>query len=104
MTRDVWPSSVSAKFAVRTALLGFSVAVLLAFLAYYETSGSDHGRHINDWVFLALCPPSIAALGLENASAIGGLMAWLQIALMNAGLYAAVGWLLGKLIGRRGSA
>jgi len=73
MPRNLWPSAVSARFAVRAALLGFSVAVLLACLAYYETSGSYHGRHVNDWVFLTLCPPSIAALGLENASVIGGI-------------------------------
>ena len=100
MTGELRPSSVSGKYAVRAALLGFSVAVLLACLAYYETSGRYRGHHINDWVFLVACPPSIYALALERASVIGGLVGWFQIALMNAGLYAVVGWLLGKFIGR----
>jgi hypothetical protein len=100
MSRGSWTLSVSAKFAVRAALLGFSVAVLLACLASYETSPSYHGRPVNDWVFLIPCPPSIFALALENTSAIGSLVGWLEIALMNAGLYAVFGWLLGKLIRR----
>jgi hypothetical protein len=65
MSRGSWPLSVSAKFAVRAALLGFSIALLLACLAYYETAGPYHDHYINDWVFLAACPFSIAALRLR---------------------------------------
>jgi hypothetical protein len=53
---------------------------------------------ISDWVFVALCPPSFAALALENAGLLGGLIGWFEIALMNACIYAVLGWLIGTLL------
>jgi hypothetical protein len=52
---------------------------------------------ILDWVFLGLCPPSITALALDNASLTEGVIAWFLIALMNAGLYAVAGAVIGAV-------
>ena len=80
----------SRKVAVKAAILGFGMAVILAIMAFYPTSASP-------WIFLGLCPPSIFAMGLEKAGLVGSLFWWFVIALMNAGLYAVVGWLIGWL-------
>jgi len=83
--------------AVRAAITGFGIAVILAALAFYETSAPSRDHIVSDLVFVVLCPPSIGAMGLEKTGLIGGLFWWFMFALMNAGLYAIVGWSIGML-------
>jgi hypothetical protein len=70
------------------AIAGFALPWLL--LTFYAFA------HELDWhpsinPLLYLCPSSILALGLDDASALVGLLGWLLIALRNAVLYAAIG-------------
>jgi hypothetical protein len=75
------------KCAVVAALVGFGIAAVLAVMAFYPTG-------VSPLVFLAFCPPSLIAMGIEKAGLIGGMVWWFLIALMNAGLYAVAGWLI----------
>lgn len=86
-----------AKFAATTAVLGFVIAVGLARLAF---SGVPWSAKFT-WVFLVLCPPSIGAISLDNASRMLSVLAWFLFALTNAGLYAVVGWITGWLVSGR---
>jgi hypothetical protein len=74
----------STRIAARAALIGFGLAVILAALAFYETSAPSRDYI---WVFLGLCPPSIFK-GLGKLTWCYVL--WFWIALI-AGLYAASG-------------
>jgi hypothetical protein len=80
------------------ALIGFCVGIALCGYAFYLTS---HQRIGNEFFFLILCPPSILALGLDNAGVLGGLVGWLFISFINAGVYAFVGALLQRVIARK---
>ena len=68
--------------------------ILLGYSVYAHT----HHQMPNTKIFLTLCPPSIIALGLDNASELVGLLGWLVIGLMNAISYAIPGFLIGVLI------
>jgi hypothetical protein len=92
----------ATKCGARAGVIGFGIAVLLAVLAFYETSAPSRDHTVGDWVFVGLCPPSIIAMGLDNAGVVGGVIWWFWIALMNAGLYAAVGWSIGLVASRLG--
>jgi hypothetical protein len=70
---------------VSFAAVGFGLPWLL--LAFYAIA-HRMGGHPNTVPPLFLCPFSIAAIGLDNASLIVGLMGWLVISAMNAALYA----------------
>jgi hypothetical protein len=59
--------------AARAAITGFGIAVILAALAFYETSAPSRDHIVSDLVFVVLCPPSIGAMGLEKTGLIGGL-------------------------------
>jgi hypothetical protein len=67
----------SAKFAVGFAITGFAIGAVLCAYTFYVTSSH--------------CPPSFAAMALDNAGVVGGLIGWLFISLMNAVLYGAIG-------------
>ena len=76
------------------AACGFLICgILLGYSVYAHT----HHQIPNTKIFLTLCPPSIIALGLDNASALVGLLGWLLIGLMNAISYAIPGFLIGVL-------
>jgi hypothetical protein len=49
------------------------------------------GLQLSSQVLLYLCPPSIAAMGLEHASLLVGILGWLLISTVNALLYAIPG-------------
>ena len=70
--------------------MGFGIAAVLAVMALYPAG-------VSPYLFLVLCPPSVVAMGVEKAGLVGGRVWWLLIALMNAGLYAVAGWLIGWL-------
>jgi hypothetical protein len=57
------------------------------------------GRNPSTMPLLFLCPFSIAAMGLDLASWIVGLIAWLVISAMNAALYAVPGFVISRLVG-----
>jgi hypothetical protein len=77
------------------AACGFLICcVLLAYSVYAHA----HHQMPNTKIFLTLCPASIMALGLDNASVLVGLLGWLLIGFMNAVSYAIPGFLIGVLI------
>lgn len=83
------------KFAIGFALFGFMIAIALWAYAFYLTA---HHLIGNKALFLILCPPSIMAIGLDNAGVFGGIIGWLIIAIGNAVLYAAIGIVLGTAL------
>jgi hypothetical protein len=82
------PNAVQ-KCIVGFAATGFLIGVTLGAYAFYLTS---HQRIGNMLLFIALCPPSISAMALDNAGLVGGLVAWLFIAVANGAVYGAVGF------------
>jgi len=84
------------RIAGRFAAVGFVLPWLL--LAFY--AGANHlGWRPSTKPLVCLCPSSIAALGLDNASLIVGLLGWLLISATNAVLYAIPGAIVGLLAG-----
>jgi hypothetical protein len=86
---------VILKFAIGFAVYGFMIAAALWVYAGYLTA---HNLIGNKALFLILCPPSIGAIGLDNAGVPGGIIGWLIIAIVNAHLYAAIGIVLGMAL------
>jgi hypothetical protein len=78
------------------AAVGFVLPWLL--LAYYAIAHSI-GMHPSTAPLVYLCPSSIAALGLDNASLIVGLFGWLVISGTNAVLYSIPGIVVALLFG-----
>ena len=70
------------------AAVGFALPWLL--LAYFAIARSM-GIHPSTASLMYLCPSSIMALGLDNASLIVGLFGWLVISGTNAVLYSIPG-------------
>jgi hypothetical protein len=82
--------------AVGFAAVGFVLPWLL--LAYYAIA-HRMGYFPNTMLLVYICPTSIMALGLDNASILVGLFGWLLIGLSNAVLYAIPGTLIGAVVG-----
>ena len=84
--------------ALYFAGVGFVLPWLL--LTYY---GIAHhlGGHPNTAPLLFLCPSSIMALGLDQASLLVGILGWLMISFSNAVLYAVPGVGFGIVVGLR---
>ena len=80
-------------FALKAASLGFTIAILLGALAF-STTRPGHSTPVSGLVYLTLCPPSVAAMALDNASLSGALVGWSFIAVENAALYALLGAIL----------
>jgi hypothetical protein len=74
-------------FPLTPAIIGFCVGIGLCGYAFYLTAHREIG---SPFLFLLLCPPSILAMALDNAGAVGGLLGWLFIALANAGFYSLI--------------
>ena len=85
----------NSQIVVGFAAVGFGLPWLL--LAFYAIAHRT-GGHPSTVPLLFLCPFSIAAIGLEHASLIGGLIAWLVISAMNAALYAVPGFVISGLV------
>jgi hypothetical protein len=78
------------------AAVGFVLPwLLLAFYAIAHRMGGNPSTA----PLIYLCPSSIAALGLDNASLIVGLIGWLLISATNAVLYAIPGIVVALLVG-----
>jgi hypothetical protein len=76
---------------------GFAIAGLAigpALLAY-----TFFGR-VQDWLFLALCPPSLGAIALDSAGPLTAVLGWLLISLLNSGLYGLVGLFVDFVVSR----
>jgi hypothetical protein len=86
----------NSQIVVGFAAVGFGLPWVL--LAFY---GIAHhmGRNPSTMPLLFLCPFSIVAMGLDRASWIVGLIAWLVISAMNAALYAVPGFVISRLVG-----
>ncbi|MGC2420904.1 MAG: hypothetical protein WA405_04550 [Candidatus Acidiferrales bacterium] len=87
-----------SRYALRFAIAGFVIAMILGSYAFYLNA---HGRNGDAALFLILCPPSFAAIALDSASVIEALIGWLVICLANAGLYAVVGLGVGTKLQKR---
>jgi hypothetical protein len=70
------------------------VAAALGIYTFYLTAHQQIG---NTALFLVLCPPSIAAIGLDNAGVLGGIIGWLFISTANATLYGVIGFAFGAV-------
>jgi hypothetical protein len=79
------------------AAIGFVISWLLLL---YCTVSRRLGGHPDTNLLLYLCPPSIAALGLDGASLLVGLLGWLFISLSNAVLYSIPGAIVSMFIPR----
>jgi hypothetical protein len=78
------------------AAVGFVLPWLL--LAFYAIA-HHMGWNPSTTPLVYLCPPSVAALGLDNASLIVGLFGWLLISGTNAVLYSMPGIVVGLVVG-----
>jgi len=95
-SRQVEHLRKALKVVIGFAGVGFIVPWLL--LTYYAIA-HRMGHQPSTTPLLYMCPFSIWALGLDNASLLGGLLGWLTISLFNAGLYAIPGLLAGATAG-----
>ena len=86
------------KYALGFAIAGFAVGEALCAYTFVLTS---HHRIGNMALFLVLCPTSFAAIVLDNAGVIGGLIGWFIISLQNAVLYGLAGLGIGNKLERR---
>jgi hypothetical protein len=85
-----------SKIVAGFAAVGFVLPWLL--LAYYAVA-NGMGKHPSTALLMYLCPSSIAALGLDNASFLVGIFGWLAISGTNAVLYSVPGVLVALLFG-----
>jgi len=77
------------------AIVGFAVPLLL--LAFYSIA-NKMGSYPSTMPLVYLCPSSIAAIGLDNASAMMGIFGSLLISISNAVLYAIPGIAVGIVV------
>jgi hypothetical protein len=95
-----WAVPNRVKFGVAFAVIGAAAAIGLLAYNYLFLVGPDGFNHAtlwDDYLFIILCPPSIALMELERASPLGVLIGHSFIVLENAGLYGFVGWVVGAV-------
>ena len=85
-----------SKIVAGFAAVGFVLPWLL--LAFYAAA-HHMGENPSTTPLVYLCPSSIAALGLDNAPVIVGLLGWLLISATNAVLYAIPGFVVSLFVG-----
>ena len=78
------------------AAVGFVMPWVL--LAFYEIAHL-FGKHPGTTLLEYLCPPSIASLGLDNATWIVGIIGWIFISAANAVLYLIPGCVVALFFG-----
>jgi hypothetical protein len=86
-----------AKFCVVFATIGAVVAVaLLAYDHWFLVSPAGYNTATDSdlFLFLALCPPSLGLMALENARGAALMAGMLGIVVLNAALYGGVGILI----------
>src|SRR5713226_6249085 len=86
------------RFAIRFAIFG--MAITSVFFAYLELSDPNNRSETLEWVLSVLCPPSVLSLFLVDVfldqHSANGFVGWFMIGLLNSGLYAAVGMIVGR--------
>ena len=84
------------RFAVMLAVIGFVITAVL--FAYIELTDYGPMNPVLLWISFLLCPASLLSVLLFDLSphSVDMTIAWLIIGLFNAGLYAAVGKVIGK--------
>jgi len=85
------------KFGLRGALLGFSVALCLAGIAYLLNS--YHVPYNLDELYIALAPTSLILMLTENATPSAQALIVLIFGVQNAIIYGLLGLLAGKVCG-----
>ncbi len=85
----------NSQIVVGFAAVGFVLPWLL--LAFYAIAHRMDG-HPSTVPLLLLCPLSIAAIALDNAFLIVGLIGWVVITAINAALYAIPGFAISRLV------
>jgi len=85
----------TSQIVVAFAAVGFVLPWLL--LAFYAIA-HRMGAHPSPTPLLYLCPLSIGALGLDNASLVVALIGWLFISAVNAVIYAIPGFAISLLV------
>jgi hypothetical protein len=90
------------RFAIRFAILG--MAITSVFFAYLELSDPGNRNVTLEWVLSVLCPPSVLSLFLVDVfldqHSANGFVGWFIIELLNSGLYAAIGMIVGRYLWR----
>jgi hypothetical protein len=96
--------SKKRRLTVAMVAVGFVVTVVLyASIAFTRTSDPPSRLEIGLGVIsLVLCPPSVLYTPMFDIDpySIPGATIWLAIGLINSGLYASLGWLVGRLLWR----
>ena len=87
------------KFFRRFAITGFAIGVILGAYTFYHNL-TNRG-FIDETIYTVLCPPSAGAMALENAGIVGGIIGWLFISLINAGLYGLLGLMLDYMLAHK---
>jgi hypothetical protein len=85
----------SFRWGLRSATVGFGVALFLAALGY--TLNAAHVDYDLDMVYLILWPVSLGLMATENASAVNQVLIVLMLSIINAAIYFAVGFVAGLL-------
>ena len=83
------PPAMRNRYLIRFGIVGFAVGPIL--LGLWLLAGKSDNFQT---VFLILCPPSIMALGLDNAGTVSAVFGWLIICSFNALLYGVFGYVL----------
>jgi hypothetical protein len=81
----------------------FGMAITAAFFAYLELSDPHNRSETLGWVITVLCPPSVLSLFVDiflDQHTANGFFGWFIIGLLNSGLYAAIGKVVGRYLGR----
>lgn len=87
------PTQKLTRFSLRLALLGFILAWALLAACTCSHHAADCCFSHSAWL-LALCPPSIISISLDDASPAVGLFWWFVISVANALLYGLIGVLV----------
>lgn len=86
------------RLTISLAVIGFVVAVVIWAYSELTDSSPPHFNFLLWTAFIVLCPPSLLSaplIDVEPGSA-GFTAMWLVIGLVNSGLYAVIGMILGK--------
>jgi hypothetical protein len=102
---DLWDHKpkvrTRTKFALGFGVTGFLIGIALCAYTFFMTSSRYTGGPPPISLYLFLCPASFAAMALDNAGVVGGLIGWFFISLINAALYGAIGLGLGQKVERK---
>ena len=97
-------TSRAERFAIRFAIFG--MAITAVFFAYLELSDPCNRSETLEWALSILCPPSVLSLFLVDVfldqHTAMGFFGWFIIGLLNSGLYAIIGMIVGRYLWKAG--